>query len=122
MPHGKGGGLAGRVVLQVALAVGLHLVGQRGQLARPYVEHHHPLRLAAPFTLVEHRVDADRARIGAAIARPAWWRGGSRSEEHTSELQSLMRISYAVFCSNKKTTNTQSQLIRLLTPDTHTHN
>src|SRR3546814_5926258 len=25
-----------------------------------------------------------------------------RSEEHTSELQSLMRISYAVFCSNKK--------------------
>src|SRR3546814_4019582 len=27
----------------------------------------------------------------------------SRSEEHTSELQSLMRISYAVFCSKKKT-------------------
>src|SRR3546814_4967373 len=30
---------------------------------------------------------------------------GSRSEEHTSELQSLMRISYAVFCLKKKTTN-----------------
>src|SRR3546814_4156324 len=30
----------------------------------------------------------------------------SRSEEHTSELQSLMRISYAVFCLKKKTTNT----------------
>src|SRR3546814_1242943 len=29
----------------------------------------------------------------------------SRSEEHTSELQSLMRISYAVFCLKKKTTN-----------------
>src|SRR3546814_2689584 len=28
-----------------------------------------------------------------------------RSEEHTSELQSLMRISYAVFCSNKKIIN-----------------
>src|SRR3546814_10011309 len=28
---------------------------------------------------------------------------GVRSEEHTSELQSLMRISYAVFCLNKKT-------------------
>src|SRR3546814_10880876 len=28
-----------------------------------------------------------------------------RSEEHTSELQSLMRISYAVFCLNKKNTN-----------------
>src|SRR3546814_1545516 len=30
-------------------------------------------------------------------------RGLSRSEEHTSELQSLMRISYAVFCLKKKT-------------------
>src|SRR3546814_1160034 len=29
-----------------------------------------------------------------------------RSEEHTSELQSLMRISYAVFCLKKKTKNT----------------
>src|SRR3546814_7812054 len=28
--------------------------------------------------------------------------GADRSEEHTSELQSLMRISYAVFCLNKK--------------------
>src|SRR3546814_2166102 len=30
---------------------------------------------------------------------------GIRSEEHTSELQSLMRISYAVFCLQKKNTN-----------------
>src|SRR3546814_9497205 len=30
-------------------------------------------------------------------------RGKARSEEHTSELQSLMRISYAVFCLKKKT-------------------
>src|SRR3546814_7039437 len=37
------------------------------------------------------------ARLGADIVR---------SEEHTSELQSLMRISYAVFCLKKKT-NTQ---------------
>src|SRR3546814_4258039 len=29
-------------------------------------------------------------------------RGAARSEEHTSELQSLMRISYAVFCLKKK--------------------
>src|SRR3546814_1769209 len=33
----------------------------------------------------------------------------SRSEEHTSELQSLMRISYAVFCLKKKKHNTQEQ-------------
>src|SRR3546814_2593158 len=31
----------------------------------------------------------------------------TRSEEHTSELQSLMRISYAVFCLQKTTTNSQ---------------
>src|SRR3546814_3662752 len=31
---------------------------------------------------------------------------GGRSEEHTSELQSLMRISYAVFCLKKKTKHT----------------
>src|SRR3546814_6854719 len=34
--------------------------------------------------------------VGRAIV------GGDRSEEHTSELQSLMRISYAVFCLKKK--------------------
>src|SRR3546814_3854287 len=33
-----------------------------------------------------------------------------RSEEHTSELQSLMRISYAVFCLKKKKTNTTQSL------------
>src|SRR3546814_8475597 len=39
----------------------------------------------------------------------------ARSEEHTSELQSLMRISYAVFCLNKKNTNTQIQYQQDLT-------
>src|SRR3546814_5980717 len=34
--------------------------------------------------------------------------GDYRSEEHTSELQSLMRISYAVFCLNKK--NNESEI------------
>src|SRR3546814_8974692 len=35
--------------------------------------------------------------------------GDERSEEHTSELQSLMRSSYAVFCLKKKTQNTNSE-------------
>src|SRR3546814_4593608 len=35
-------------------------------------------------------------------------RARSRSEEHTSELQSLMRISYAVFCLKKKQTKTKA--------------
>src|SRR3546814_7994775 len=38
-----------------------------------------------------------------------------RSEEHTSELQSLMRISYAVFCLKKKTTQ-QTSTIRYKSP------
>src|SRR3546814_1896871 len=36
---------------------------------------------------------------------PAYLGSQDRSEEHTSELQSLMRISYAVFCLKKKTRN-----------------
>src|SRR3546814_1365537 len=34
-----------------------------------------------------------------------------RSEEHTSELQSLMRISYAVFCLKKKNTESQHEVM-----------
>src|SRR3546814_4751507 len=37
--------------------------------------------------------------------------GGDRSEEHTSELQSLMRISYAVFCLKKKKIKHQRTII-----------
>src|SRR3546814_8517069 len=40
----------------------------------------------------------------------------ARSEEHTSELQSLMRISYAVFCMKKKKVNTNNNHIL---PHTH---
>src|SRR3546814_2878883 len=43
-----------------------------------------------------------------------------RSEEHTSELQSLMRISYAVFCLKKKNKNTNTTYNRHHT-DTNSH-
>src|SRR3546814_5331915 len=39
-------------------------------------------------------------------------RVGLRSEEHTSELQSLMRISYAVFCLKKKTNLAKQQITK----------
>src|SRR3546814_813216 len=42
------------------------------------------------------------------------YQGQGRSEEHTSELQSLMRISYAVFCLKKKQKITEPQQIMLL--------
>src|SRR3546814_8489499 len=48
-------------------------------------------------------------RQQGTVARRTWIRKerntGHRSEEHTSELQSLMRISYAVFCLKKKNTH-----------------
>src|SRR3546814_1570347 len=46
---------------------------------------------------IDHRVSGHHARR----------QGFLRSEEHTSELQSLMRISYAVFCLKKKITKTK---------------
>src|SRR3546814_7367342 len=53
------------------------------------------------------RKRGDRAGMARKVAaagavHPAVGRGMARSEEHTSELQSLMRISYAVFCLKKK--------------------
>src|SRR3546814_8761010 len=50
-----------------------------------------------------------RALVGGKINEPLIernWPDILRSEEHTSELQSLMRISYAVFCLKKKKKNT----------------
>src|SRR3546814_6237787 len=47
--------------------------------------------------LTVERVDGEPAIVGER------GQAGERSEEHTSELQSLMRISYAVFCLKKKT-------------------
>src|SRR3546814_978144 len=46
---------------------------------------------------------------GVLCKRSAAVRGPRRSEEHTSELQSLMRISYAVFCLKKKTKQENNQ-------------
>src|SRR3546814_3614558 len=50
--------------------------------------------------LAQGQAIAEILRVNAAP-------GFSRSEEHTSELQSLMRISYAVFCLKKKKTQSE---------------
>src|SRR3546814_8653849 len=52
-------------------------------------------------------IDGNRASMAAL-----------RSEEHTSELQSLMRISYAVFCLKKKKTERQETKVNI---DSNTH-
>src|SRR3546814_4094036 len=54
---------------------------------------------------------ADHDRV---LGRPRLHDGDhARSEEHTSELQSLMRISYAVFCLKKKTTNANLNILTI---------
>src|SRR3546814_13757526 len=58
-----------------------------------------------PYTTLFRSLASDRCsrRPGSGRpARPARETESVRSEEHTSELQSLMRISYAVFCWKKK--------------------
>src|SRR3546814_4151378 len=84
---------------------GERLLHRRAALGRQ--PHDHPQRLVARR---QHQVAADFLEILERIrdARRAGLLAqrvpvqGLRSEEHTSELQSLMRISYAVFCLKKK--------------------
>src|SRR3546814_1327367 len=54
----------------------------------------------------EHLVAPAAIFLRPVLLQPSWHAGAlaDRSEEHTSELQSLMRISYAVFCLKKKKT------------------
>src|SRR3546814_2556012 len=71
----------------------------------------------------------DHAAAGSGLAgrQLAATRINGRSEEHTSELQSLMRISYAVFCLKKKkkhhtTTNSTSNKLQTTQKHYKTHN
>src|SRR3546814_6954601 len=61
------------------------------------------IRLPAPLRwLVAKLISRRRAPVAQAIYHEMGGGSPLRSEEHTSELQSLMRISYAVFCLTKK--------------------
>src|SRR3546814_8280836 len=78
-----------------------------------------------PTTILAEMIAADLLKLGwketlepqtkqeLAIHHPMPYRytieTKNRSEEHTSELQSLLRISYAVFCSKKKTTDAKTR-------------
>src|SRR3546814_6047646 len=64
---------------------------------------------------VTSRPPSTRDPLWSPLARPPSG-GAPRSEEHTSELQSLMRISYAVFCLTKKHNNHLSK-----SSTTHNH-
>src|SRR3546814_7017327 len=63
---------------------------------------------------------ASRCRASFSDRHPGLRRDDEdRSEEHTSELQSLMRISYAVFCLKKKKINTTKKNTRITNKNIH---
>src|SRR3546814_3072238 len=82
-----------RSSVSLILRNGYSREGQRAELATSVRAE----LVEAPFFFFPRR--AARAALRQAQGKRENW----RSEEHTSELQSLMRISYAVFCLNKKT-------------------
>src|SRR3546814_10632067 len=119
---------AGRWVLDTAdrLSVRTPTVGQRGIRAPRLVDHvtlesgHEHRRIALGLDddvpeRVHHEGVPGVARGGLPDCHDVRRVLDRRSEEHTSELQSLMRISYAVFCLKKKKTHTHNQ-IRTITP------
>src|SRR3546814_2350627 len=96
--------------LQVLLVAGCREGGQRAAMKGALAgDHPHPLRMALGVVVAPRQLQRALHRLGAGIAeerlvgegvrhQPLGQAPAFRSEEHTSELQSLMRISYAVFC------------------------
>src|SRR3546814_7648847 len=103
----RGGKRGRRYLRQVLRAVAL-AGGKVGSGAKPGRSTFHGNRIGRGAGV--GRILAARDRYAAFRVRRAIvttrivkiGKGGLRSEEHTSELQSLMRISYAVFCLKKK--------------------
>src|SRR3546814_2243073 len=88
----------------VILAPGLRTVDDAAQLAQKLID-----RFAQPLAIPGHHI-VSRLSVGVTLYPLDESDGESllrhaRSEEHTSELQSLMRLSYAAFCLKKKTNN-----------------
>src|SRR3546814_1387256 len=87
----------------------------------PFFQGHFPGRPIMPGVLLVEAI----AQAAGILAVESLGLAGSgklvyRSEEHTSELQSLMRISYAVFCLKKKKHQTTDHVLHT-NMTTHTH-
>src|SRR3546814_7947693 len=95
--------LSARLGAQDFLEMILHIIVECQDIYRQNVARQ-PLHLLRHFSRVDQFEMSDR--VDEAAGEPS----ARRSEEHTSELQSLMRISYAVFCLKKK--KQQTTLLR----------
>src|SRR3546814_1420513 len=93
------------------LAVGAHGIGLGIDLdLRHIVIVHHVLLGHRAAALHRDQRTLQAEFRGDAGIQPGLADEGQRSEEHTSELQSLMRISYAVFCLKKKKENSTKNI------------
>src|SRR3546814_2689882 len=90
--------MAGDETIRPQILRDLQKIGELHRLVAAHAGNRSPSRQIA-FGEIVHHLRAEAAFIIQHIMR-------DRSEEHTSELQSLMRISYAVFCLKKKTIKT----------------
>src|SRR3546814_6214900 len=103
------GNMEARTIVEVGCARTEHeeIVGQAG------IRNQHRGRLAPRPDIAAGRrlVEVDGLLLGRAVRVADAGRDirqETRSEEHTSELQSLMRISYAVFCLTNKNSQSKS--------------
>src|SRR3546814_4262216 len=81
---------------EALIRAALDLIAEKGPAGFTFAE---AARWAGVSSAAPYRHYRDREALLADVARRGF---EQRSEEHTSELQSLMRISYAVFCLKKK--------------------
>src|SRR3546814_10902274 len=99
---------------------GIPRVSRRMERVEPQLAHDEHVAIVQPH--VGERRRAEAVHDDRGLQGPAEFAAGremigvrvrvDRSEEHTSELQSLMRISYAVFCLKKKKNNNNKRKIR----------
>src|SRR3546814_1720744 len=95
----------GRITRSISSRGKRHALSHQS-FARPAADRGARLRAGYSAGRTGRRPDRAARNDRGAIVAGTHRHRGARSEEHTSELQSLMRISYAVFCLKKKNNTT----------------
>src|SRR3546814_9842952 len=103
LPASAGDSAKGRTAADNATVRNVYVIGPDKQVKLMIT---YPMSTGRNFDEVLRVIDSLQLTAKHKVATPVNWK---RSEEHTSELQSLMRISYAVFCLKKTNTTIPSK-------------